>query len=75
MSKDLEFISVENDDDEEFGMNQTYGDNTAESSYENALGNTFLKQSKVKDQQLYFSALYPHTDILAPWGVIFSCHF
>lgn len=46
-SKDLEFISVENDDDEEFGMNQTYGDNSTENSYENALGNAFLKQSKV----------------------------
>mmetsp|Transcript_4836 Transcript_4836/g.7364 ORF Transcript_4836/g.7364 Transcript_4836/m.7364 type:complete len:241 (+) Transcript_4836:33-755(+) len=45
MSKELEFISVENDDDEEFGMDQTYAEQPS-SAYEHALGNTFLRQSK-----------------------------
>ena len=55
-SNDLEFISVDNDDDEEFGMNQAYGAEP-ESSYETAIGNTFLKQSK-HPSALFFHVVF-----------------
>jgi hypothetical protein len=63
-SKELEFISVEDDDDEaEYGMDQTYSQRQASSNpLENALGNTFFQQSKVK--HFSFSAL-PHLHLSA----------
>lgn len=54
-SKELEFISVDQDDDDEaqYGMDQAYGQATAGSSsslstIENALGSAFFSQSKVR---------------------------
>jgi hypothetical protein len=49
-NKELEFISVDQDDDEaEYGMDQTYSQRQAASSnpLENALGSAFFQQSKV----------------------------
>lgn len=46
-SKELEFISVDNEDEEEYGMDQAYAPEPSTSAIENALGNSFLKQSKV----------------------------
>jgi hypothetical protein len=55
MSKELEFISVDQDDDDEaqYGMDQAYGQaavsgsSSTLSSIESALGSSFFSQSKV----------------------------
>lgn len=46
-NKELEFISVD-DDEAEFGMDQRYvTEETSTNPIENAIGSTFFKQSKV----------------------------